>query len=285
MIVRVLLLLLTILPIGSHLQADFRNDFKSFFTGKGNSQDPSIRVLLLHDVDKVHLEVQGKYSLYDPNKNSYLSTRYMGKARYMETMSDGLKWGEAFPGIYQIQIKPLDKSTITYVDNNEYPGSLFIYDIGGTISIVNDVGIETYIDSILGGFDVSALEPETVAALAIAARTNAYYQAANPKTNYWAVDAQKIGYTGNPNQSENLSKTGRAVQVTKDMILSRTGVYEKVATPFPVDFGFISPQSSLKNFEISKITLQEANNMAKSGMHAAQILTKAFPGTTIMLNR
>ena len=284
MIVRMLLLLLTVLSVSFDVQASLWNDFKSVFV-KNKSEDCVIDVLLVHDVEKAHLEIQGKYSLYNPHDNTYLSTRYIGKARQLETMRDGLKWGEAFPGIYQIHIKPEDKSTIALVDQNEYTGSLYIYDTEGVLGIVNQVPVETYVNSILSNIDISSLEPEIISALAIVARTNAYFQVANPKAKYWAVDAQKAGYVGVPKPSENAQRAETAVRVTKDMIMSRTGVYEGVSTPFLADFGYISPQSYSKNFVVSKLTLDEANALAQSGMHAAQILAKAFPGTTIVLRQ
>jgi stage II sporulation protein D len=284
MMVRIFLLLLTILPIGANLRADLWSNFKNVFV-KEKPDEPSIRVLLLHDREKVHVEVEGKYSLYDPYKNSFLSTRFIGKARDMEAMSDGLKWGEAFPGIYQLQIQPEDKSTVSYIDRSEYTGPVYVYDIGNSISIINQVPIETYTTSILSSFDLSSIEREVIAALAIVARTNANFQVANPKTSYWAVDAQQTGYTGNPASSVNAFKADEAVRLTKNMVMSRTGVYEGLATPFIGEFGYVSPKLSEKAYTVSKITIEQANTMARSGAHAAQILAKAFPGTTIMLSR
>jgi len=124
------------------------------------------------------------------------------------------------------------------------------------------------------------LEPETLAALAIVARTNAYFQAVNPKNTYWAVDAQKVGFQGN---IPHLNSTDNASKMTLHMVMSRTGVYEGVATPFAAQFGRLLTGQSPKDMEVSKITLEEANAMAQRGDHAAQILAKAFPRSTIML--
>ena len=74
-----------------------------------------------------------------------------------------------------------------------------------------------------------------------------------------------------------------AVRVTRYMIMSRTGVYEGVATPFAAQFDSIGPAYPNKEMESARISLEEANQMAENGMHAAQILSKAFPDTTIML--
>ena len=279
MILRTLLLFLALLPFSSPLQADVWDNIKGYFKGSTRSEAPTIRVLLLHDVEGAKLEVRGKYSLFDPYTNSHLSTRFAGKSRYIQALGDGLKWGEAFPGLYQIKIKPDDGST-TVINNHEYQGLIYVYDIGGTISIVNQIPVEDYVRSILFGYQNQHLEPETLAAIAIVARTNAYFQAVNPKNTYWAVDAEKVGYQGHIPGSFAVDD---AVKLTRYMIMSRTGVYEGIATPFAAQFGDLSSGQSTKEPETSKISLEEANAMAQRGEHAAQILAKAFPGSTIMI--
>jgi stage II sporulation protein D len=280
MILRALLLFLAFLPLNSPLQADMWNDIKGYFKGNTRPEAPTIRILLLHDVEGAKLEVRGKYSLFDPYTNSHISTRFAGKSRYIQALGDGLKWGEAFPGLYQLKIKPENASTATVINHDEYEGTIFVYDIGGTISIVNQIPIEDYVRSILAVFQKQHLEPETLAALAIVARTNAYFQAVNPKNTYWAVDAEKVGYQGRIPPSYAVDD---AVKLTRYMIMSRTSVYEGAATPFAAQFADLSLGQSSKELETSKISLEEANEMAKKGGHGAQILAKAFPGTTIMI--
>lgn len=284
MLLRLLFVILTVLPISQTLQAGVWDNLSSVFTRKTGNEIPSIRVLLAHNIPGTDVEVRGKYSLYDPNGDSYISSRFAGKRKYMQTMGDGLKWGEAFPGLYQLKITPDEASTVTVIDNNQYIGPLFVYDVGGTISIVNQVPVETYVQSILSNYNTSTLHRETLAALAIVARTNAYFQSLNPRTNFWSVDAQKTGFKGNP-QPTSSTTTEEATKVTRYMIMSNTGIYEGHATPFPAEFAFITPGQPVGNTAVSKISLDEANAMANQGAHAAQILAKAFPGATIMLSR
>ncbi len=242
---------------------------------------PSIRVLIIHDVEAVDLEVKGKYSLYDPYTNDYISSRFIGKNRQIQALSDGLKWGEAFPGLYQIKIKPDSAETITVVDGREYQGETYVYDIGKTISVVNNVPIEHYVKEILTQYENLNLAPETLSALAIVIRTNAYYQAANPKNTYWATNAEKIGYNGELQSSPVIEE---ALRVTKYMIMSQTGVYEGMATPFAAQFNAKTPGGDLaRDARIAKISLEQADQLAKGGDHAAQLLNKAFPGMMIML--
>ncbi len=274
------LFLLTLLPFSSSLQAGWWNNMVEYIKGNQPSLPPTIRLLVIHDVEGVNLEVRGKYSLYDPYTNSFISTRFIGKNRYIQALRDGLKWGEAFPGLYQLRISPDEPYTATVINGYEYEGQILVYDIGGTISIVNHLPIENFVRSILSAYQEQHLEPEVLSALAIVARTNAYFQAVNPKNTYWALDAQKVGFRGRAPATPPIND---AVNLTRYMIMSRTGVYEGVATPFPAQFDAMSPGQTPKDMLISKITLEEANKMAQNGEHAAQILAKAFPGTTIML--
>lgn len=277
---RALLLFLTLLSSTSVLQAGVWNDIVTKFKGQPTPPPPSIRVLVTHDAAKVRVDVSGKYSLYDPYTNAHITSRFVGKSRDIQAMSDGLKWGEAFPGLYQIKINPDEEGMLTRVDGNAYPGSIYVYDIGGTISVVNQLPVEDYIRCILSDFSETSLHPEVLAAVAIVTRTNAYYQASNPKNTYWAVDASKVGYHG---CYDSLDEVSAAVNATRYMIMSRTGVYEGMATPFAAQFDSVSPKGIAQGVEVSKISLAEANEMAKKGEHAAQILAKAFPGSTIML--
>ena len=68
---------------------------------------------------------------------------------------------------------------------------------------------------------------------------------------------------------------------TRYMVLSRTGTYEGVVTPFPAQWN--SPSSTGHKQDIAKINVEEVAELAQKGNHAALILEKAFPRTTIQL--
>src|SRR5262249_11555913 len=144
----------------------------------------------------VVLEVKGKYKIFDPHTKEHISTRYTGKRKFIQAVSDGLKWGEEFPGVHQLLVTPDGPDVTIIVDGIEYHGPVYVYDIGGTISVVNQVPVEEYVSSILSQHYREPLSPETLAAIAIAARTSAYYSAENPKSDYWSIDAQQMGYQG-----------------------------------------------------------------------------------------
>lgn len=280
MILRIFLLFLALAPFCSPLQAGMWDDITGYFKGQTRPEPPNIRILVVHDIEGVNLQIRGRYSLYDPYTNSHISSRFAGKSRYIQASGDGLKWGEAFPGLYQLRIEPDETTTLVTINGHDYEGLVYVYDIGGTISMVNQIPVENYVRSVLANYQGQNLEPEALAALAIVARTNAYFQTVNPKNTYWAVDAQKVGFLGRVVPSSPIEE---AIRQTRYMIMSRTGVYEGIATPFAAQFGALLTGQSAKDVELSKITLDEANDMARKGEHAAQILVKAFPGSTIML--
>lgn len=236
---------------------------------------PMIDVLLVHDMPGVVLEVKGKYRLYDPKNYSFLSTRFIGKRKFIMPLTDGLKWGEEFPGLHQIMIVPDSQQVTTIVDGIEYRGSIYAYDVEGTIGVVNEVDIEDYLQSVLTPSIREQLPQEVLAAIAIATRTNAYYFSYNPKTPYWSIDGTHVGYKGyavvNPN-----TPMGKAIVATRYLILNQGE--SDTPNPFPAQFG-TEDVGGIK----SKITLQQAVEMAKKGDNAAQILAKAFPGTSIAL--
>lgn len=248
--------------------------------------EPNIKVLVLHDQKGALLEVQGKYKIFDPNTKQSIApnTRYVGKVKYIQPIENGLKWGEEFPGIHQIEIVAASNDTRIYVNGNEYPGIVRIYDIGGSISVVNELNLENYLSYLLAGRYASDLPEEVLAALAIAERTNAFYFAQKPRTNFWSVDASQVGYKGFTNPAAN-SPIQRALNITKGMVLSRTGTYEGVVTPFPAQWDAASTKAveASPSPVISQIGLKQAIKIADEGGHAANILEKAFPRTTIQL--
>ncbi|CCB86605.1 MULTISPECIES: SpoIID/LytB domain-containing protein [Parachlamydia] len=278
------LLLLASLSFSITAQAGIWETVTEILWKQSPPAPPAVNVLVIHDQPSIMLEVKGKYQLYDPHDESHISTRFLGKRKPIEAMSGGLRWGEEFPGIHQLKVVPDQLTTILSVDGTDYPGSLLVYDIGGTVSVVNQIPLEKYLEVILEPQFVEPLPEEALAAVAIIARTHAYYLTENPKNPYWTVEGSRVGYQGNV-QIRSDSPMAKAIKATRGMILSRTGTYEKVLTPFAAQWGSGSggKASGQQNSIFSRITLFEAEEMARKGDNAAQILAKAFPNATIEL--
>jgi stage II sporulation protein D len=191
-LMRILLTVLSLL----HFQSGFAG-LTDIFSYKKNQEIPTVKVLLLEDVDGALLEVKGRgYKIYDPENNGRLGNRFFGKAFYVHPLKNGLKWGEFFPQTYQIMLVPDDDSTTFLVDGKEYQGTIFVYQSNNKIHIVNELSVESYVKSILGSKVSSAYSEEALAALAITARTETVYQKLKQKGAFWHIRAQGEGYQG-----------------------------------------------------------------------------------------
>lgn len=264
------------------MEAGVIQNIKEFLWGKEQVAPPAIKVLIAHDRDKVAVEVRGKYKLYDPNTQDHISSRFLSKGQYFQAISGGLKWGEEFPGLHQLLIVP-DESGAIFVDGRPYKGNLYVYDVAGSISLVNELSIEDFLAASLKYRESQA--DEALAAIAIAARTQAYYAAAHPKTKFWAVDGAEVQYegAGGPHAATPIEK---AIYVTRFMVMSKTSAYERITTSFPALWATPLPGQIFSNSKeevLAKISLEDAITLAERGENAAQILIKAFPGTVIAI--
>lgn len=283
MFARVVLFVLCLLPYTVSLEAGFWDNLRGMVFKSSGKRPPTVDVLVVNDRPNVMLEVKGKYHLFDPNTNRHLSKRFIGKKKVVQPLSSGLKWGEEFPGIFQLEIVPEQPHGTTIIDGIEYKGAITIYDIGGSISIVNRVGIEDYLSSTLPGEYSETLPEETLSAIAITERTDTYYQSQNPKNKFWAIDGEHAGYRGLNSQMPE-SAMAHAINTTRYMVLSRTGAYEGKVTAFPAKWSAgIGARASGHHAETAKISLFEAEDMGRNGKHAAQILSNAFPNSHIEL--
>jgi len=285
MIAKVLMFLLALMPFTGYVHAGF---WDYFFANEALPEPKRIKVLIVHDKPGVVLEVKGKYALYDPNitrksKYKHISSRFLGKRKFIQAVSDGIRWGEEFPGIFQLLIVPEEESTKTVVDGVSYKGSLYVYNIAetGSISIVNELLLDDYLDSVLSNHYQEGLSEEAAAAIAIAARTNALYYAENPKSPFWSVDATEVGYVGN-SIVRTTNPIVEAVLATKQMVMSKNNDAQNVPTSFPAAFALL-PGQSKSDAKLALISLKEVENLAQKGDHAAEILKRAFPGTSIQL--
>lgn len=280
MALRILYLILALGTINTSAHAGWFDTLTSFFKKPMPAKPPTIKVLIVHDKTGVVLEVKGKYKIFDPHTGDHIGSRFKGKRKFIQAVQDGIKWGEEFPGIHQILIVPDEAGVTTIVDGIEYHGPVYVYDIGGTISIVNQIYIEDYLSSILAQRFPESLDRETLAAAAIAARTSAYYSAENPKSPYWSIDAQQSGYQGFAAINFS-SPIEQAIKDTRFMIMSSYPINGSEITPFIAMWKEDGRYSGAE--VVSKISLAEADQIAKNGEHAAQILAKAFPGVKIEL--
>ena len=179
----------------------------------------NIQILIEKDVEGALLEVKGPYYIFNPHDGSRVASGLLGKRFMIHELESGLKWGEEFPGIHQIYIKPRSSETSIFINGIQYSGAVAIYGVSGMINLINDIDIESYVKSTLTSQFFTPLEPEVMSALAILARTDAYYHATRANSNsFWHVNAKELNYQGSALIVQN-SPIDRAVESTRHLIL------------------------------------------------------------------
>lgn len=178
----------------------------------------NIQILLEKEATEVLLEVKGPYYLLNPHDGSRIASGLLGKRFIVRELDNGLKWGEEFPGVHQIYIKPRSPETAIFVNGIQYAGGIAIFGVAGLIHVVNDLDIESYVKSTLTAQFPTPLEPEVFSALAILARTDAYYHATKNASFFWHISAEEAGYLGCALVVPD-SAIEKAVDSTKHLIL------------------------------------------------------------------
>lgn len=280
MFIRLLIALLICTVSTTSLQAGIWDRIKSVFVANEKPKPTTIKVRLVHDVPHVDLEIKGSYNLYDPYKNQRIATRFAAKGARIQALSQGLKWGEEFPGVYQLEFVPDDKNVFVSINGRDYRGKITVYDIGGTLSIVNEVEVEDYLASTMPSKFNRPISEEALAAATITERTHSYHLSEFSENPYWHVRADEVGYRGVAAENTN-PIVAKALGSTRYMVMSKTSVYEGRVTPFPVHL--VAGGNEDLYSGIQKLSVDDIEQMARNGDNAAQILSKSFPGTSIEL--
>lgn len=189
-------------------------------TDFSQKQKPAtIKVLIQRKAPESLIEVKGRYQIFNPADGTQIASGIMSK-RYPVTAEEyGMKWGEKFPGIHQIRLVPGDSQSSILVNGIQYKGCVEVYEIDGKINVVNEVDIESYLKSILTTQFPNALEDEVMSAIAVIARTNAYYTAFKNKNSFWHVDAEESHYQGNAIVASKVH-VDRAIETTRHAIMT-----------------------------------------------------------------
>lgn len=241
---------------------------------KQRFHSPTIKVLLAGDVEGAIIEIKGSYNIYDPYTADKLYSAFTPATNYMYPTRDGLKWGQEFPGIYQLLLVPDDCQTPILVNGVEYSGMVAIYQLDGSIGIVNEVPVEDFVASCLTN-DLAGKVPskEGIAACAIALRTKAYEASLTGQTPYWDVKAEAWGYEGSSDIPRTTSFQD-ALRASQDMVLQL--VSQKNSSPELPDITWFSQAKTAVPFT-------EINALAKDGKNAREILEHFFARSTIAL--
>lgn len=264
------------------IHAGFWDTIKSVIPKHVHVKPLGVRVLLLHDEEGATIGVNGKYKLYDPNTKELISTRFVGKCKPMEAFGAGLRWHEEFPGLHQLLIVSDDSDGYLTVNGVEYKGELYVYDVGGKISVVNELPLEDFLHGLLAGMYHDQMSDEMLSAIAIAARTDTLFKIENPRNKFWAIDGRQIGFKGQENVNPS-SPIAHAIEETHGMVLT---VGEEELRYFPAQWDSKVGADTNKHPQVlSKITVEDAQDLAKEGQDATAILSRAFPGSRLCITQ
>jgi len=162
-------------------------------------EKPFIKVLLAQDKEALKVEVSGAHNVYDPFTGSKLDSAFSASSYVMKPTSDGIRWGQDFPGTYQVVIVPDSKGEIgVSVNGTFYGGVVAFYQVNDRLAAVNWISLEEFTASLLSSTFLPQDEDqkEAIAAYAIAFRSRAYEQIMEPSAAYWDVNAEECGYKG-----------------------------------------------------------------------------------------
>lgn len=233
-------------------------------------QVPFIRVLLAAQKSTFQVEVQGSHNIYDPFTGKKLEAAFMSSSYQMTPTADGIKWGQEFPGIYQILIVPDVKNGTVVVDGIQYSGAVAFYEVGSTLAAVNWVSLEDMTSSLLSMImaPTTGDQKEALGALAIGVRTLANEQILHSTHQFWDVRADSCGYKGLAvvRQDEPFQE---AIKGSKNLVLEPRSE--------------ASAGLSAQELEKLKQTIiyQQAIDLAQNGKDASYILMKFFPGRSL----
>lgn len=189
-------------------------------TDFSQKQKPAtIKILIQRKAPESLIEVKGRYQVFNPLNGNQITSGIMSKRYTVSAEEYGMKWGEKFPGIHQIRIVPGDSQSTILVNGIQYKGAIEVYEIEGKINVVNEVDIENYLKSTLTAQFPSFVEDEVMRALAVIARTNAYYLASKNKNAFWHIDAEEARYQGCALTSSKIH-VDRAIETTRHAIMT-----------------------------------------------------------------
>lgn len=179
----------------------------------------TINVLLHESSNGVLLEARGAFYVVNPETGKRVSSGRKGKRFYLYPHKEGIKWGEDFLGIFQLQIIPTSSDTTFLVNGVQYRGAIEVYHVDDKLNIVNEVDVESFLKSTLSQKFQGSYPDVVMDAVAIIARTDAYYSALFSHDSFWHVNAKDACYEGVGLAHQNLP-VERAIDDTRHLVMT-----------------------------------------------------------------
>jgi stage II sporulation protein D len=174
-------------------------------------------VLLHRQASEVLLEAKGKYEIFYPLDGTKISSGINSNRHTISATEYGLKWGEEFKGLHQLRFVPAESTSSLLVNGIQYAGCIEVKSNDGKLNIINEVGVEPYLKSTLSSMFPQAIPQEAMNAIAIVARTNAYFIGSRNKQAAYHVVASDVGYKGTSFLPK--KHVDRAVEITDHLIM------------------------------------------------------------------
>jgi len=156
----------------------------------------TVKVLLEKNVQGLLIEARGPFVVYNPKNGKKVSRGRYGKRSYCYPHKQGIKWGEDFVGIFQLQFQPTSPDTTFLINGVQYRGAINVYHIEDMLSVVNEVDVESFLKSTLSAKVHPTLPDVVLDAIAIVERTHTYYTVLANHQSFWHVDAKEVNYNG-----------------------------------------------------------------------------------------
>lgn len=179
----------------------------------------TLKIRIAENAEGAILEVKGRFEVFDPISHILVDSGFFGKKQAVFADGNGILWGERLPSIHQMRLVPTSTDSTILVNGIQYRGCMEIYNLDGHITIVNEIDVESYLKSILSAQVPLQSEERLLEAIAVIARTNAYYLARRNVNAHWHVTAEEVKYYGYGMTLQNLA-IDRAVETTRHVIMT-----------------------------------------------------------------
>ncbi len=187
--------LLTLTCVSTLLLATFDLSAKPTTSDISQHEKPAtLRVITEKELPGAFLEIQGPHHIYNPLDGTILSRGLLNKKHPVKLEEYGLNWGEKIPGVTHMRIVPLDSQTHVVINGTPYKGCVEISADQNTLTIINEIDIENFLKTTLPSHFTKPLPRELMNAVAILARTHAYYLAAKNTENSFDLDGTLFNY-------------------------------------------------------------------------------------------
>jgi stage II sporulation protein D len=168
-----------------------------------DAKPQTLKVLLAKEQEAVLVEVKGGYYVYDTRNGCLLTSDKIAKRDYVAFEPKGIAWGQRFLDVTGIRIVPREAKSMLLINGIAHWGCVEIHAIRDKLAVVNEVDVERYLKSILPSQFSDELHSEVMEAVAITARTHAYFLAQRDPKALWHVEASAVGYDGNALATQN----------------------------------------------------------------------------------